>query len=148
MYSGVSAYADSGAFQMYAGTQPEHGDEVIGLMRSELDRLISDGISDDELDVAVGPDVEYAPFDRRAHRAGETPAGAAEERAALDDGPGCDAQHAIEIGTRHAQATRRLDTHRRPVRHARGEDVARAERLANLRDLCHPERQAVSRTPE
>ena len=54
MYSGVSAYADSGAFQMYAGTQPEHGDEVIGLMRSELARLVSDGITDDELDVAVG----------------------------------------------------------------------------------------------
>ena len=54
VYSGVSAYADSGAFQMYAGTQPEHGDEVIALMRSELDRLISDGVSDDELDVAVG----------------------------------------------------------------------------------------------
>ena len=54
VYSGVSAYADSGAFQMYAGTQPEHGDEVIGLMRAELDRLVSDGITDDELDVAVG----------------------------------------------------------------------------------------------
>jgi predicted Zn-dependent peptidase len=54
VYSGVSAYADSGAFQMYAGTQPEHGDEVIGLMRTELDRLVSDGITDDELDVAVG----------------------------------------------------------------------------------------------
>ena len=54
VYSGVSAYTDSGAFQMYAGTQPEHGDEVIGLMRGELDRLVSDGITDDELDVAVG----------------------------------------------------------------------------------------------
>ena len=54
VYSGVSAYADSGAFQMYAGTQPEHGDEVIALMGSELDRLISDGVSDDELDVAIG----------------------------------------------------------------------------------------------
>jgi len=54
VYSGVSAYTDSGAFQMYAGTQPEHGDEVIALMRAELDRLVSDGISDDELDVAVG----------------------------------------------------------------------------------------------
>jgi predicted Zn-dependent peptidase len=54
VYSGVSAYTDSGAFQMYAGTQPEHGDEVIELMRSELDRLVSDGITDDELDVAVG----------------------------------------------------------------------------------------------
>jgi predicted Zn-dependent peptidase len=54
VYSGVSAYADSGAFQMYAGTQPEHGNEVIELMGSELARLVSDGITDDELDVAVG----------------------------------------------------------------------------------------------
>jgi predicted Zn-dependent peptidase len=54
VYSGVSAYTDSGAFQMYAGTQPDHGDEVIELMGSELARMVSDGISDDELDVAVG----------------------------------------------------------------------------------------------
>ena len=54
VYSGVSAYTDSGAFQMYAGTQPEHGDEVIALMRTELDRLVSDGVTDEELDVAVG----------------------------------------------------------------------------------------------
>jgi predicted Zn-dependent peptidase len=54
VYSGVSAYADSGAFQMYAGTQPEHADKVIELMRAELDRLVSDGITDDELGVAVG----------------------------------------------------------------------------------------------
>ncbi|HEX2784224.1 MAG TPA: pitrilysin family protein [Ilumatobacteraceae bacterium] len=54
VYSGVSAYADTGAFQMYAGTQPQHCGRVVDLMRSELDRLVSDGISDDELDVAVG----------------------------------------------------------------------------------------------
>jgi predicted Zn-dependent peptidase len=54
VYSGVSAFADSGAFQMYAGTQPEHGDEVVELMTSELDRLVSGGVTDDELDVAVG----------------------------------------------------------------------------------------------
>jgi predicted Zn-dependent peptidase len=54
VYSGVSAYSDSGAFQMYAGTQPDRSDEVIALMRAELDRLIADGITDDELDVAVG----------------------------------------------------------------------------------------------
>src|SRR3954452_7040046 len=54
VYSGVSAYADSGAFQMYAGTQPEHRDEVIALLRAELDKLVNDGISDEELDVAVG----------------------------------------------------------------------------------------------
>jgi predicted Zn-dependent peptidase len=54
VYSGVSAYTDSGAFQMYAGTQPEHGDTVIELMRAELERLVRDGISDEELDIAVG----------------------------------------------------------------------------------------------
>ena len=54
VYSGVSAYADSGAFQMYAGTQPEHRDEVVALMQSELNRLVSDGVTDEELDVAVG----------------------------------------------------------------------------------------------
>ncbi len=54
VYSGVSAYADTGAFQMYAGTQPQHCGQVVDLMRSELARIVSDGISDDELDVAVG----------------------------------------------------------------------------------------------
>ncbi len=54
VYSGVSAYADSGAFQMYAGTQPEHAHDVIELMNAELSLLVGDGISDDELDVAIG----------------------------------------------------------------------------------------------
>ena len=54
VYSGVSGYADAGVFQMYAGTQPEHADEVIDLMRSELERLASDGIDDEELAVATG----------------------------------------------------------------------------------------------
>ena len=54
VYSGVSAYADSGAFQMYAGTQPDHADEVIDLIRAELERLVNDGITDDELDIAIG----------------------------------------------------------------------------------------------
>jgi predicted Zn-dependent peptidase len=54
VYSGVSAFADSGAFQLYAGTQPEHADEVIALMQDELDKLANDGISEEELDVAVG----------------------------------------------------------------------------------------------
>jgi predicted Zn-dependent peptidase len=54
VYSGVSAYADAGAFQMYAGTQPEHADEVQGLLHAELDKLVADGITDEELDIAVG----------------------------------------------------------------------------------------------
>jgi predicted Zn-dependent peptidase len=54
VYSGASAYEDAGAFQLYAGTQPEHADEVIGLMQGELAKLVADGVTDDELDVARG----------------------------------------------------------------------------------------------
>ena len=54
VYSGASAYEDAGAFQLYAGTQPEHADEVIGLMQRELAKLVADGVTDDELDVARG----------------------------------------------------------------------------------------------
>jgi predicted Zn-dependent peptidase len=54
VYSGVSSYADAGAFQMYAGTQPDHADEVMQLMHDELAKLVADGITDDELDIAKG----------------------------------------------------------------------------------------------
>jgi predicted Zn-dependent peptidase len=54
VYSGVSGYADAGAYQLYAGTQPDHADEVIELMHAELKRLVAEGITDDELDIAKG----------------------------------------------------------------------------------------------
>jgi predicted Zn-dependent peptidase len=54
VYSGVSAYADAGVFQMYAGTQPEHADEVQHLLRDEVAKLVADGITDDELEIAKG----------------------------------------------------------------------------------------------
>jgi predicted Zn-dependent peptidase len=54
VYSGVSAYSDSGAVQMYAGTQPEHADEVIELIHGEVAGICADGVTDDELDVAKG----------------------------------------------------------------------------------------------
>jgi predicted Zn-dependent peptidase len=54
VYSGTSAFADSGSYQLYAGTMPEHADEVESLMRSELTDLCAKGITDEELDVAVG----------------------------------------------------------------------------------------------
>ena len=54
VFSGVSAYADAGAYSIYAGAQPRHADEVIGLIRRELARLVEDGITDDELDIAKG----------------------------------------------------------------------------------------------
>lgn len=54
VYSGVSCYSDVGVFQLYAGTQPQHRDEVTSLMHGELAKLAADGITDEELDVAVG----------------------------------------------------------------------------------------------
>ena len=54
VYSGLGSYEDSGSFQLYAGTQPEHAAEVEGLMRAALGDLVRDGISDDELEVARG----------------------------------------------------------------------------------------------
>lgn len=54
VYSGVSAFEDAGVFQMYAGTLPENAEEVQSLLRAELDLLVADGITDDELDIARG----------------------------------------------------------------------------------------------
>ena len=54
VYSGVSAYADAGVFQMYAGTQPEHAAEVQHLLRDEVAKLVADGITDEELEIAKG----------------------------------------------------------------------------------------------
>lgn len=54
VFSSASAFCDSGVWSVYAGTMPEHRDEVEMLVRRELDRLTSDGITPDELDIARG----------------------------------------------------------------------------------------------
>ncbi len=54
VYSGVSSYADAGAFTIYAGTQLAHAEEVLDLIHEQLELLIKDGITDDELDIAKG----------------------------------------------------------------------------------------------
>lgn len=54
VYSGVSSYADAGAFTIYAGTQPVHATEVMELIREQIELLVKDGITDDELDIAKG----------------------------------------------------------------------------------------------
>ena len=50
VYSATSAYADAGSWSVYAGTMPEHAGDVHKLVVRELDRLVADGITDDELD--------------------------------------------------------------------------------------------------
>ena len=54
VYSGVSSYADAGAMTIYAGTQPEHAEEVLDLIHAQIELLLKDGITDDELDIARG----------------------------------------------------------------------------------------------
>ena len=54
MYSATSAYADAGAWSVYAGSMPEHAGEVGRLIAAELDRMVADGITDDELAIAIG----------------------------------------------------------------------------------------------
>ena len=54
VYSGVSSYADAGAFTIYAGTQPQHAAEVMDLINEQLELLLKDGVTDDELDIAKG----------------------------------------------------------------------------------------------
>ena len=50
VYSASSAYADAGAFRMYAGTQPEHAGEVHRPdARASSTGWSADGITDDEL---------------------------------------------------------------------------------------------------
>ena len=54
VFSSLSLYSDVGAWAISAGSQPKHADEVVSLVRVELDKLVAHGITDDELDVARG----------------------------------------------------------------------------------------------
>lgn len=54
VFSAAAAYADTGAWSIYAGTMPEHVDEVRRLVGTELVRLVADGITQNELDIAQG----------------------------------------------------------------------------------------------
>lgn len=54
VFSSASAYADSGAWSVYAGTMPEHAADVRSLIGVEIARLVDHGITSDELDIAQG----------------------------------------------------------------------------------------------
>jgi predicted Zn-dependent peptidase len=47
-------FADAGASAIYVGTTPSQTDEVLTLVRQELDRLVTDGVMDEELERAKG----------------------------------------------------------------------------------------------
>jgi predicted Zn-dependent peptidase len=54
VYSFVSSWCDAGSLVVYAATAPTRAVEVLGLVNAELDRLVADGITDRELEVARG----------------------------------------------------------------------------------------------
>lgn len=52
--SSVTAFAETGAWSVYAGTLPEHADAVCDLIDVELHRLVAFGITAEELEIARG----------------------------------------------------------------------------------------------
>jgi predicted Zn-dependent peptidase len=54
VFSTTSTYSDTGAWSIYAGSLPEHAGDVRSVIAHELGRLVEDGITDDELDIAQG----------------------------------------------------------------------------------------------
>jgi predicted Zn-dependent peptidase len=49
VYSYNTQYADTGLFGVYAGCQPDRVDEVLGLCRVELEKVVEEGITSEEL---------------------------------------------------------------------------------------------------
>ena len=50
VYSFSALYQDTGEFAVYAGTRPENADQVVQLIREEMERIAGDGLAPDELD--------------------------------------------------------------------------------------------------
>ena len=53
-YSYQQGYADAGYFGLYAGSNPEHAAEVIGLMKDCFSSIANDGVLQTEFDLALG----------------------------------------------------------------------------------------------
>jgi predicted Zn-dependent peptidase len=54
VFSDRVAYEDTGSLAVYVGTTPSRVSEVLELVNEELDRLVADGITAHELDLARG----------------------------------------------------------------------------------------------
>lgn len=53
-YSFGASYSDAGVFGMYAGTAPQKAAEAIELAQLELRKIASEGITEDEYELAIG----------------------------------------------------------------------------------------------
>ncbi len=54
VYSYRSLFAGSGTFAVYAGTTPQNAEQVLDIVQTEIDSIVSDGISEAELARAKG----------------------------------------------------------------------------------------------
>ena len=54
VYSYRSLFADTGSFAIYAGTTPQNAETVMEIFRSQVDAILGDGITDEELERAKG----------------------------------------------------------------------------------------------
>ena len=52
--SGHQGYTDTGVFTIYAGCSPERTTDVLAIVREEVARVARDGITDEELERAIG----------------------------------------------------------------------------------------------
>ena len=53
-YSYQQGYSDAGYFGLYAGSSEENAPLVVQLMREQVDRMVSEGVSQAEFDLALG----------------------------------------------------------------------------------------------
>lgn len=54
IYSVHSSFADTGTFDIYAGTAPGRARDVLALVRDEIDAVVSEGITEEEIDRGKG----------------------------------------------------------------------------------------------
>jgi predicted Zn-dependent peptidase len=54
IYSYATQYSETGSFSVYAGTAPKRIHDVLAIVRDELDRVIADGLREEELERGKG----------------------------------------------------------------------------------------------
>ncbi|HYU16665.1 MAG TPA: pitrilysin family protein [Candidatus Acidoferrum sp.] len=54
IYSYATQYSETGSFSVYAGAAPKRIHDVLAIVRDELDRVVADGLSDEELERGKG----------------------------------------------------------------------------------------------
>ncbi len=54
IYSYAAQYSETGTFSIYAGAAPKRIHDVLGIVRDEIDRVVADGLTEEELALGKG----------------------------------------------------------------------------------------------